>query len=76
MATITIKDVPETFVKKYFKTTFSYDEVKIEPKKIQKDPTIRLQKLLEDPENISYGPFDNAEDFLKHLHNNNDEIWK
>lgn len=33
MATITIENVPETFIKKYFKTTFSYDEVKIEPKK-------------------------------------------
>jgi hypothetical protein len=58
MATITIEDVPETFVKKYFRTTFSYNEVKIEPKKIEKDPTIKLQKLIEDPENTSYGPFE------------------
>lgn len=42
MATITIKNVPESLAKKYFKTTFSYEEVKFEPKKIEKDPTIRL----------------------------------
>ena len=69
MATITIEDVPETFVKKYFRTTFSYNEVKIEPKKIEKDPTIKLQKLIEDPENTSYGPFEWEEinNFLKSL---------
>ncbi len=72
MATITIENVPETFIKKHFRTTFSYDEVKFQPKKIQKDPTIRLQKLVEDPDNTSYWPFDNAEDFLKHLHSNRD----
>lgn len=33
MATITIENVPEAFIKKYYKTTFSYDEVKFEPKK-------------------------------------------
>jgi len=33
MATIIIENVPETFVKKYFKTTFSYDEVEFKPKK-------------------------------------------
>jgi tyrosyl-tRNA synthetase len=54
MATIIIENVPDTFVKKYFKTAFSYDEVRIIPKKIEKDPTIRLQKMIENPENTSY----------------------
>ncbi len=69
MATIIIENVPEALAKKYFKTTFSYEEVKFEPKEIEKDPTIRLQKLIEDPENTSYGPFEWEEvsDFLKSL---------
>lgn len=69
MATITIEDVPETFIIKYYKTTFSFNEIKIEPKKIQIDPTIRLQKLLEDPENITYWPFEweDINNFLKSL---------
>ena len=68
MATITIKNVPETFVKKYFKTTFSYNELEIKPRtrKIRKDPTIRLQKLVDDPENISYWPF-TPEEFLAEM---------
>lgn len=33
----------------------------------EKDSTIRLQKMLDDPENTSYGPFDNAEDAIKFL---------
>lgn len=69
MATITIENVPETLVKKYYKTTFSYNEVMFEPKKIEKDPTIRLQKLIEDPENISFWPFEweDITNFLKSL---------
>lgn len=38
----------------------------------KKDPTIKLHEMLNDPENTSYGPFDNVEDFLSHLHSNND----
>lgn len=34
MATITIENVPETFVKKYYKTTFSYNEIIFKPKGI------------------------------------------
>jgi len=33
MATIIIEDVPESIVKKYYKTIFSYNEVKFETKK-------------------------------------------
>ena len=66
MATITIENVPESFVKKYLKTIFSFDEVRIEPKNIQKDPTVRLQKMLEDPENISYGPM-SVDDFISEM---------
>jgi hypothetical protein len=28
--------------------------------------------MIENPENTSYWPFDNAVDFLKHLHSNKD----
>lgn len=48
--------------------TFWELKIKLE----QKDPTIRLQKLVDDPNNTSYWPFNNADDFLKHLHSNKD----
>ena len=69
MATITIENVPDSFVEKHFRTTFSFEEVKIAPKKVQKDPTIALQALMDDPENTSYGPFEWEEinNFLKSL---------
>jgi len=47
-------------------------EVKIEIYE-EKDPTIRLQKLLDDPDNISYWPFDTAEEAINFL---NRDLWE
>lgn len=75
MATIIIEDVPEIFVKKVW-TSIKFNDFNIVKKRRilakKKDPTIRLQKLVDDPKNTSYGPFDNVNDFLKHLHSNRD----
>lgn len=69
MATITIENVPETIVKKFNKTVFSYNEVIFNTSRKRKDPTIKLQKLVNDQKNISYWPFQWAEvdTFLKNL---------
>lgn len=67
MATIIIENVPEKVIKR-FGQKVSFSSVRISKKKV--DPTIRLQKLIEDPENISYWPFSNVDDFLEHLHSN------
>jgi len=76
MATITIENVPQSFIEKYTKTTFSFEEVALKPKKVFKDPTIEIQKKVEDPSNKRFGPFDNVEAFLEHLHSNSIEVWK
>jgi hypothetical protein len=65
MATITIENVPESVVETYW-TNINYDEIKFQPKKVKKDPTIRLQKLIEDPNNTSYGPM-SIEDFISEM---------
>lgn len=74
MATITIENVPETFIKKFW-TKVSFSTISISKKRIytKKDPTIRLQKMVEDPENISYWPFDNVNDAINFL---NRDLWK
>ena len=59
MATIIIEDVPEIFVKKVW-TSIKFNDFTIVKKRRlvteKKDPTIRLQKLVNDPKNTSYGP--------------------
>lgn len=65
MATLTIENVPDKLIKNLW-TTVSFENVKIIKRK---DPTIRLQRLMDDPENISYWPFEWEEinNYLKNL---------
>lgn len=66
MATITIEDVPETYIKKIWKRV-KFDDIKISKKKLVKnDPTIRLQKLINAPNNTSYGPM-SVEEFISEM---------
>ncbi|NDK08641.1 hypothetical protein EOM39_05380 [Candidatus Gracilibacteria bacterium] len=69
MATITIEDVPDTFVKKVG-TSIKFDDFSIVKKRRiltkQKDPTIRLQKLVDDPNNTSYGPM-SVDEFISEM---------
>lgn len=69
MATITIEDVPDTFVKKVW-TSIKFDDFSIVKKRRiltkQKDPTIRLQKLVDDPNNTSYGPM-SVDEFISEM---------
>lgn len=63
MATITIENVPESTVQQ-IGDRVDFCDIKISKKRwARKDPTIRLQKLVDDPENTSYGPF-SPDDFL------------
>lgn len=53
MATVTFEDVPDTFVKKYWRIV-SFRSFQVAPKK-----TFREQ--MEDPTNISHGPYSSDE---------------
>ena len=73
MATITItKDNFWQKMSLIYKKINTFWELKIKFEE-KKDPTIRLQRLVDDPENISYGPFDNVEDAIIFL---NRDLWK
>jgi len=69
MATIIIEDVPEIFVKKVW-TSIKFNDFNIVKKRRilakKKDPTIRLQKLVDDPKNTSYGPM-SVENFISEM---------
>ncbi len=69
MATIIIEDVPEIFVKKVW-TSIKFNDFTIVKKRRlvneKKDPTIRLQKLVDDPKNTSYGPM-SVENFISEM---------
>ena len=70
----TIKINKDNFWKKMsiiYKMLLAEWELEIKLKK-EKDPTVRLNKLVNDPDNTVYWPFDNVEKFLNHLHSNND----
>ncbi len=70
MTTITIENVPDNVVKRLWNKV-SFTSINITKKRVytKKDPTIMLQKLVDDPENISYGPFEWEEvsNYLKGL---------
>ena len=77
MATIIIEDVPDKVVESYW-TKISYNNIKtsfLPKKKInvqKKDYTVELNKLVIDPENVSYWPFNDMTEALKFL---NRDLW-
>jgi hypothetical protein len=72
MTNIIIENVPKEVVKRFW-TKVSFSSINISKKRsYKKDITVKLYKEVNDPENISYGPFDNALDFINHLHSNNE----
>ena len=56
MASITLEDVPETFIQKYG-TTIRFSAFTVTPRKQS------FRERMEDPSNTSYGPF-TPEEFL------------
>lgn len=69
MATIIIEDVPEIFVKKVWASIKFNDFTIVKKRRLvieQKDPTIRLQKLVDDPRNTSYGPM-SVDNFISEM---------
>ncbi len=66
MASITLEDVPDTFIQKYG-TTLRFSAFTVTPRKQS------FRERMEDPSNMSYGPFDTMSDALTFL---NRDIWK
>ena len=66
MANLTIENVPNDIINTYgtkvsyksVQLSFGSQKTAISPKKSAVDATVRLQKLVYDPNNTSYGPFE------------------
>lgn len=74
MAVITIEDVPESVINRIWAKVY-FSQINISKKRIyqKKDPTVKLNKIVNDPDNLNYGPFDRVDDAIDFL---NRDLWK
>jgi len=66
MATVTLENVPDTFIKKYGKAV-NFASFEITPRKKT------LKERMEDSKNTQYGPFDSVQQMFAHMEANHED---